>query len=71
MGITPLEYTFHTFTKPNCVYVKLPTDFNPQLSDIFYIGSTSLLLKQREANRVAKLRQLRKRMLVNAEPALK
>ena len=68
---SPLEYTFHRFQSDRCVYVKLPVSNSLLAAGMFYVGSTSLTMEKREANRQAKLRMLRRRKVIKAEPVLR
>ena len=66
-----LHYTFHSFQREGCVYVKLPTSSSLLAASMFYVGSTPLTMEKREANRQAKLRMLRRRKILKAEPVLR
>ena len=72
----PSQYTFERFLKSGAVYLKLRFPLHAKSnqgvqSNMAYVGSTTLLIQEREANRVAKLRQVSKAKLVKAELALR
>ena len=72
----PSTYTFPRFCEKSVVYLKLPftlTNVHSHAvsSSFSYVGATSISLNKREANRVAKLRQVRCAKLVKTELAIR
>ena len=69
-------YTFTRFCSPRAVYLKLAMPshihrtFNVPCQHA-YVGSTSITIEKREANRVAKLKQVYRQQLVKVELALR
>ena len=69
------EYTFERYSQSHAVYLKLPLDVAAcrgfaLRSNVSYIGCSSVGIKSREANRIAKYHQLSRDDLVKVEPAL-
>ena len=68
-------FTFDWYSHEHVVYVKLHiTLFNTKslqlVSNASYVGRTSISIALREANRIAKYRQLERHARVKVEPAL-
>ena len=72
----PSTYTFPRFCEKSVVYLKLPFTLtnahsHAVSSSFSYVGATSISLNKREANRVAKLRQVRSAKLMKTELAIR
>ena len=68
-------FTFDWYTHEHVVYVKLhmslfKTRMLQLVSNASYVGCTAISVTLREANRLAKYRQLDRNALVKVEPAL-
>ena len=70
-GVHPDQYTYSRFCSKRVVYLKLPFVRALLKSNVTYIGSTGETIITREANRQAKLRQLKRLQLIKAEPVLR
>ena len=73
--VSPSSYSFKSYCKKFAVYLKIPCSYKSAHRFHFphrmsYVGATQAGLASREANRIAKLRQLLNRKLIKAEPAL-